>query len=867
MKTIRQLQYEKVRQLYQELYRHRGEGIAISDISTISDELLHSTSREPLSGNYRLPVYDTVDIDALNAELGLIATDAEVIYEFLDLYGQRINMLEFINDVWSLFSSHRARNAMLRMAKYTAPLFIPGFTQELDIMDVADHDVTTLNITEQGYLTVPVVSNQFQVQRIRDDDVSVNRIGSGLSATVEGKPADVFRRGMGNELLMYLEGNTVQNAGFVITANIEATGVNLITLRLGEEENGIRVTVETTSDRKKYQTIYQAVTTHEYIEIGHDGTDIAQIRITMEMSTPNIVHTDKVRYEFSLYNVSLLSANKKKGGVYQTTMMEVDEGIGYISLAAEDEKLGNVNVNYYIATSESDTESPEAVGFTKVDTDDGSLIMFGNRVTTIDNITTSGNSWDLTPLKRYGSKLYNIFGGGFTGDFGDFSIADGVISGEVEIISDSIKLHRGVGDYIFREISTTETRSVKYLPYDTVMDDDVWVKPLALKTTIRELVMSSNIGSDGGVNNVLYVDHILLNPEFVQVERDDGVSIPVAVIDSGEDTGYGSYYITFEADGGNAVFSDEYNYYVTYVVDLLTYAGNTGRAISLDGNSFSITCGEDTLEHGVDFIVHFNGLKVELLRTGKYMDHYGVDRENGVNYSDPVNIAFSYEESSSAGSQFWETWVYVDDVTTISIIPFTSEEINAGNFHRIDGKLVSTTREHTLGMGWHQIQTTQPFPTVNGNGYDTNMNTDASSNAGIIIPPDVAKQRVFKDSMRQVSPYRLTIMSPGEAKSCFAYENGKILISFIPDYIDSLLLTQSHLVAETGREMLCKKPVLDVDYINTGYTAQPEIFTMEFAYRTLVNPRYFYVKAEIEVSGPDDSAVIRKIGINKYKEV
>ena len=143
MKNIRQIQYEKVRQVYQDLARLRNEVPDINKIRHLLNEILYSNERTPLCGNYRLTGYEQVDLNALNAELGLIKADLETITTFFSLLDTRLRGLEFVNDVWRENAKHKINAALLEVVKLTAPIFIKGLPRSWIVPGCSAYSATT----------------------------------------------------------------------------------------------------------------------------------------------------------------------------------------------------------------------------------------------------------------------------------------------------------------------------------------------------------------------------------------------------------------------------------------------------------------------------------------------------------------------------------------------------------------------------------------------------------------------------------------------------------------------------------------------------------------------------------------------------
>ena len=186
-----------------------------------------------------------------------------------------------------------------------------------------------------------------------------------------------------------------------------------------------------------------------------------------------------------------------------------------------------------------------------------------------------------------------------------------------------------------------------------------------------------------------------------------------------------------------------------------------------------------------------------------------------------------------------------------------------GNFHTINGEYYSASPSYTLTTGWNKIDTTQPFPSLNE--YDVNKITGAVSSAGILIPEDMI-MRPYLDSMRQVSPYKLATMDASEGSKCFAYVDGKILVNFLPTFLDEELLANDTTSDMIGSKFLNKRASFDTEYNNIGWVPVPERFGLEFSY-TESGDKSVFIKATIDCPDSSSFGKITYLGLNEYKEI
>jgi len=365
MKTIREIQYDKVKELYRRLLKFRDEKPDMATLEKLTREVMYSTLRTPMSGKYRLPRHDSVDVESLNVELGLVKADAETIYDYLDEIQKRLRTLRYVSDVWQQNAKKKVNNTLIELAKLTSPVFIDGFTEILDPVDIMNQSETTLVVDEEGTITLPMIVNKTRSYTYKPEDVSLRRIGNGLTATVMGTLTDLVSKYQHGMATLTLEGNVIQESGFKIEINTDVDAINHIYLQLADVRTGIKVKVETSSNKIDYVTQYEEVVVRNRIDIPISETDLKKVHVTLTMSNPNIVLVDKVKYQFKVEKILLLSDKRKLTGIYQTNAIALEEDIAFVSLAVDDETVGNCEITYYIA-SEVDSAG-EPVGFSYID--------------------------------------------------------------------------------------------------------------------------------------------------------------------------------------------------------------------------------------------------------------------------------------------------------------------------------------------------------------------------------------------------------------------------------------------------------------------------------------------------------------------
>ena len=181
----------------------------------------------------------------------------------------------------------------------------------------------------------------------------------------------------------------------------------------------------------------------------------------------------------------------------------------------------------------------------------------------------------------------------------------------------------------------------------------------------------------------------------------------------------------------------------------------------------------------------------------------------------------------------------------LPIFPFVDEEILAGNYHEIDGNLISKNTEYVIAPGTHEIKTTQAHKTDPDGLLDVNDLTKTYSNAGIDLSAmDPNSYKGFSEPMRRVNAKKLSrIISPLDHRT-FAIDDHRIIINFIPEEIHGLLNMTPHI---SGTELLNKRAIYDTDAESTflSYDHIPEKFRLSFKTKqNITDLKKFYYRVE-----------------------
>jgi hypothetical protein len=625
----------------------------------------------------------------------------------------------------------------------------------------------------------------------------------------------------------------------------------------------MKLEIEISANRKEYNKVYSALVMTNLIEFPIDGQDISQVKIYLTMDIPNKIQPASVSYEFKISSFLMSRTTRCTSGSFQTTKLLVGNNISKLAIVTSEQLNGEGNVKYYVSTSED--ESGNAIGFHLIEPNSNSFIDLGNITVPIYVSVPEGGSpnnlkWDTRPELKYGQNLYNILDCGYEVETSDYSIENAIFTCD-NIIENSIKLYRGCNDYIKVKNEYKQNKHISKLSYKVEINTETnWVNPVKLRLEVEEIIEQDKITNALGLQyNKVELTYPLENLDGIRLRKDDGAEFyaEVVSIDSIDNV----YYITFDQIDDTTVVLDPLQYYsITYVTSIEDYSSIKEVDIEVNTNSVNVSVYDENLVEGDDYNIYPYEKMVELLKSGSFYEDY--EEDEILPEATNINVEFSFTETQSTIS-YYETMVYVTTNTDITILPFDGTEITAGNFHNIDDVNVSAYTGFTLNYGWHKIQTTNPYPSYNEN--DINALTKTTSNAGIVFPATISFMRPYIDSMRRVSTFQLAVLDITEGNKCFAYENGKFYINFIPDFIDPAIVTNDDWSNTKGKRILCKKPTFSETYENEGYVSQPELFMIEMSFKSDNEEQFIYLRGDINVADTTSMLTIDKIGVNEYE--
>jgi len=862
MKDIKVIQYEYVRDLYQKIIRYSGRLFKQNEVDQLTTEIIQNTSQEPLSGHYRVEPNSLLDLNSLNAELGLISVDSNSIIEYLSQVQYRLREIKFIAETYNKYAENITNRLMRKITTYNSGKFTQGLTRELDLHEICDEKNTTV-VINNNIATMPVINNPANVKPISARDIVISRIGPQYLTKIEGDPMCLFNNSTQGLKLQLIPSDTrYQTAGYQITLNTLAYNVNTIFLRLVEPIEGLNIEIQVSDNKNQNTTIYNKVINTNVIECKFQARDITKLIINLTLSLPNKSLNGTRFYEFFLYSIRMLSTASETTCQFVSKAIELEDNTKSLELVSEYEKTGNSNIKFYISTKEDTEGNPTDY----VEIEEKNIINLATRKNEL-TISPPDKKWNLKKCVETGRRLYNIFDYTSSEDFGDFAIENGTIVApeNVQIIQESIKLYCAINNYKI----VTSDHSVEYnidpIRYTTVYNDSSkWINTLPLRFRVEnEPVTENQISYNASENK----STITVRYQIVEDNRNEialfdqtNTKIDITITD------ITNKQITVN---GKIAIDNKTQLYCTYITTLGDYV-YPDRNIEIDTTSIEVISAGNTLVYGSDYriINSANLFDIEILSSGLYnslLETETRDDNSIVNHSPDIIIRYKFKRYGVAKNKYYETNILCHTYTDIQILPFTNKEIMSGNFHIINGVNVSSENKYILNPGWNNIKTTQPYPTLFQDSSDVNHYTNEPSAAGLILPSGNVEIRPYIDSMRQVSSFILATMN-SESRECFAFENNKIYINFIPEFLDAELLNLPHYVNKTGQYYLCKRALYSSDLKNIGYDTVPESYKIEFNYKLNNEIKKIYIKFIMNNDPKGGTIRLHRLGINAYNE-
>ena len=858
MISVRSLQYQFSRAAYQSLLRVNTTAPNTDTINLMWRDIMFRTETTPLSGKYRVEPYKPFDLAALNAELSLMQIDTDTISAFLEQYLLTLSDLEYVADVWKEYASRALADTTASLRSFYGNRFIDGVTMVLSPRKIIDAYKSTVTVNIDNTLTVSPNIATIPVIEIHDRDITVTPIGDSTTATLIGEPGYMFNSAKPS-FVMTLNSRITGVFGFDIRVTTAFPSVNGLRIDFGSAQTGLAVTVITTLTGTA-TTAFDAVVNAQFVTVPI-ATAFTSVSIKLRRDEPSSHTLDGAKYEFVVKSLSFLQSQVITDAAFFTKRIELGSDVKSAYLVTSETAAGDGSVAYYAATSE---ENGYPASYRPITPNDStSPITFGQET----HAHTCRISNAMTKWPTCGDAVMNVRCLILSKYLQDYLIskvltvnADGVIaakSSEYEVLYDLVELHRGFQDYSYTCIPEVNTIDATKLAYRIHVNSTTnWIDLLPLQYIETLAITSDMIIKTTTTTTTVRIPYLVENAETLELKSSTGTVTKPKVMS-----------ISALSEACDIVLGTVLDlrkpYTLSIAVPFHAYLSRNSAACSLTAADIVITVGDVTLTPYTDFVFHEDILSVELLKQGKYGAMVATSIVGGSLPS--ATISYSFQNTTNLTRRVYETHVYVDKNTPITVLPFTPAETAAGNFHKCNGVTISFASSYTLTRGWNRIQTTQPYPNCAGK-KEVNQCTGIFSGAGLIFSSEITNYRAYRNAMRKVPLFTLKLIPLDDVHKCFAVHDQQVMIAFQPDACDPTILTASSGSMPDGKRFTCRKPTIDTKFATTGYTAAPERFQMIIPVKKAASDNILYIKALL--NQPDAASVVRieKIGINTFKE-
>jgi len=461
--------------------------------------------------------------------------------------------------------------------------------------------------------------------------------------------------------------------------------------------------------------------------------------------TEDFVRDSQYIYSLNLVNINIRNASSNLSAVITSKELEFNEPITEIAFKADEYVPARTDIKYYVA----DSNNPDnwiRVSPTHSMFEEQQWVSLGvrsevNQIVEVDH--------RIAPTDAPGnSLLYNILDG-----LTEEGITDGVIDIPENWAIDTNKstMHTGVNDYIIEHDYLTVKAKSRVSDYKFEKASTAYIDMVVLIEGETQLVESNQI-----TLKYASADADILITDKTNIYEDFNVVGDIV-------------YVQDIVEGTTV--------YVTYRAKMTEIETKDNKTIEIIQSSLQVRSAPsgDTTPFIEVVDILFDEKKIRILPNA------GIPTDNTDQYY-ILYLTFDYNLKTQEKFKQFKTNLLFNSPTDIDILPFTDEEVAAGNLHIIDGNIVSRRTSYHMDRGWHTVITTQPFPSDVDTVNDVNSLTNAQSSAGIILK-GFDKMYAYVNPMRYVSLHRLSNVISRHDHRTYTIHEGKLLVNFNPDVL------------------------------------------------------------------------------------
>lgn len=789
----------------------------------------------PLSGNYRLGIFEPLELDQFNAEMDMLTIDSRSISEATQQLMQEIKDRIIYNEVTKIAFKNKQQKIIKDGVFLVSNQFIEGLTTNIDFKKDFVNNDNDLEI-DYHFIKLKTIGEDIVQENYTSEAVSVTvdkylgQVGNSFEPEITGNKAALIDSSFGNEMSVLVKSLLVETITIKIRINLNIKNVNNVTVFFPDPDFGQFVNITINTIGNVNQEIYANLNKSDRITATFETTDIRYMVISISQKLPNYTVAGVNVYKFDIKKVKVSNTQRKLTGTIITNALPIKEDTKYISLVTEETVPRNCSIEYLISNNVNNLGKPinfftaTPVSRTGQNIKENFIKIGTKKYTQVVEQNTQSNSatdWSYINVdKSFGGKLYPIF---------DLSLVSEIQG--LTIDESTAKLYRGINDWSVSRSkiqNSTKYEKIYYLPSFDSIEKKYTTQYIYVTHEDEIIINASNVVVGGMKIEVSYkpeetLDKTFKDKDFNQVNFNvnnyGNGSVNVnnkyeIIIDTIDSTKYGKYTFKYH-----------------HKLDLVT-----GKKISIKKEETILYNSNGVaLDQGLDYqiIDDTNNKRIEFLRNGSY---------RGQNLLlDVVVLDETFTEYST-----FKSIVTVSNNITINIGPFTRKETESGCFHKINGEDVSTRTTYDLNIGTYIIETTQPYP-----GY--NQFTTENTSAYLEIPYELVEMKGYEESLRKVPIYELALNSGTDDRQ-FGIANNKVYLNRKPDYVTAITERAE------GKYMKCIRIDQDGNPIHV-----PEKFRLEFSYNDNNKSSVMYLTVKLN-RNPESEAtpIIEKIGFNEF---
>lgn len=850
---VKDIQRKQIKEAYIKLTRDLNTTIDRNIFRRIDDSVYKAPRGSKIFSKYTFVDGNNINIKELNTKLLTLDIDVKTLLDAINIIYDTIYRIDVVTKVYKHMSVNVTRQLKKEARSFLKGIEIKGISKSINFETDNDEEITTASIIDNS-IQLPIVKKDVYVEDVDDDQVNITISAEDEQSItrhkIVGSRSAPFNAETQETCNVVVYTTKMEEVQCIIDVDVRVNILNRLYIECGTSMLGARVDIEISTDGityKKLPTYYMAEAPLRVYTPTRMRMEKARITFTKGFGYKS--SGSEITYDFDIRNIFFSDVLEETNVLYQTQELSFDKPIRNVSIIVDEIIPDGATSTYYISTTgKVNSWVPiEPSNRTEAETN---IINIGGNIHTVENIHTDTNRW-LIDYEIYGDiNLYNILNPNDTLEYetdDSISIVNNKLThtGNEEIDPLNIKLFRGIGNYGISEgwdVKRQKVDDIFYIP--RLLSTSSSYEPIELLLKVTEYLQP--LSTDPKVLNLKYPIYENRIDETVVIDS-DGYT-PNVTVDASN-----SYQVVVDNNfvytklSMTGTLDPNRMYYATYFVSINDKEEVDGKSFVIDETALVVKYSNgEQMNRGVDYILH-TGHK-ELALSASLIGNL-----------DKISIAYEYAEERTKPYNIYTTYIDVDKEAKIKIIPFTNEELSFGNYHKIDNIDVSSEDEYLLSIGSHKIESTQPYPSDPDNDNDVNTLTNKSSLAGIILDwyVDTTKMRALEMSQRLVGARTLANnIKPNDRRS-FAYDEGKILLNRIPDYIRQETLNSNLTNHKTGTDLLLKK----VEYTESmrfyRYVTVPETFRVIFNTNTENQPNTLYLKVVIDSSQAEEKGHLR----------